>query len=150
MKNDQLEKVEEKSLEGLWELGAFGLQVPQDLGGLGLNNTQYARLVEIVGANDLGVGITLGAHQSIGFKVLLMNHLNTMQVLYSWPQLYISHLLYRVSCCLGLLNRRPNICRKYHLKSSLQLSVSLNLHAEVMQVPLNPELYSLLMESITF
>ena len=32
-------------------------------GGLGLSNSQYARLVEIVGAHDLGVGITLGAHQ---------------------------------------------------------------------------------------
>lgn len=53
----------------MWELGAFALQVPQDLGGLGLNNTQYARLVEIVGAHDLAVGIMLGAHQSIGFKV---------------------------------------------------------------------------------
>lgn len=72
LKNDQLEKVEETSLDGLWELGAFGLQVPQDLGGLGLNNTQYARLVEIVGGNDLGVGITLGAHQSIGFKVIIL------------------------------------------------------------------------------
>ncbi|KAK7863158.1 hypothetical protein R5R35_012772 [Gryllus longicercus] len=71
-KNDALETVEEKSLDGLWELGAFSLQVPQDLGGLGLNNTQYARLVEIVGAHDLGVGITLGAHQSIGFKGILL------------------------------------------------------------------------------
>lgn len=53
----------------MWELGAFALQVPQELGGLGLNNTQYARLVEIVGAHDLAVGIVLGAHQSIGFKV---------------------------------------------------------------------------------
>lgn len=50
-----IEKVEENSLKGLWELGAFGLQVPQDLGGLGLANTQYARLVEIVGAHDLGI-----------------------------------------------------------------------------------------------
>lgn len=45
------------------------MQVPSELGGVGLNNTQYARLVEIVGSHDLGVGITLGAHQSIGFKV---------------------------------------------------------------------------------
>ena len=51
------------------ELGAFGLQVPEELGGVGLNNTQYARLTEIVGGNDLGVGIFIGAHQSIGFKV---------------------------------------------------------------------------------
>lgn len=50
------------------ELGAFGLQVPTELGGLGLNNTQYARLTEIVGGNDLGLGIFMGAHQSIGFK----------------------------------------------------------------------------------
>lgn len=34
-------------MSGLWELGAFGLQVPTDLGGLGLSNTQYARLVEV-------------------------------------------------------------------------------------------------------
>ncbi len=50
------------------ELGAFGLQVPTELGGLGLSNTQYARLTEIVGGNDLGLGIFMGAHQSIGFK----------------------------------------------------------------------------------
>lgn len=71
-KNDLNEKVDEKTLAGLWDLGAFALQVPQELGGLGLNNTQYARLVEIVGAHDLGVGITLGAHQSIGFKGILL------------------------------------------------------------------------------
>ncbi|KAL3272867.1 hypothetical protein HHI36_014328 [Cryptolaemus montrouzieri] len=71
-KNDVDEKVEEGTLKGLWELGGFALQVPQDLGGLGLSNTQYARLVEIVGIHDLGVGITLGAHQSIGFKGILL------------------------------------------------------------------------------
>ncbi|XP_051284806.1 very long-chain specific acyl-CoA dehydrogenase, mitochondrial [Dicentrarchus labrax] len=71
-KNDALEKVEDHTMQGLKEQGAFGLQVPADLGGLGLTNTQYARLVEIVGAHDLGVGITLGAHQSIGFKGILL------------------------------------------------------------------------------
>lgn len=39
-KNDSLEKVEEDTLQGLKELGAFGLQVPSELGGLGLTNTQ--------------------------------------------------------------------------------------------------------------
>ncbi|GCC28011.1 hypothetical protein chiPu_0006437 [Chiloscyllium punctatum] len=70
--NDRLEKVEDKTMEGLKEMGAFGLQVPVDLGGLGLKNSQYARLVEIVGHHDLAVGITLGAHQSIGFKGILL------------------------------------------------------------------------------
>ncbi|XP_071503962.1 very long-chain specific acyl-CoA dehydrogenase, mitochondrial-like [Diadema antillarum] len=71
-KNDALEKVEDHTMQGLRELGAFGLQVPADLGGIGLTNTQYARLVEVVGEHDLGVGITLGAHQSIGFKGILL------------------------------------------------------------------------------
>lgn len=51
-------------------MGAFALQIPQELGGLGLTNTQYSRVVEICGYHDLGVGIMLGAHQSIGFKVI--------------------------------------------------------------------------------
>ncbi|XP_007950499.1 very long-chain specific acyl-CoA dehydrogenase, mitochondrial [Orycteropus afer afer] len=71
-KNDTMEQVEETTLKGLKELGAFGLQVPSELGGVGLCNTQYARLVEIVGMHDLAVGITLGAHQSIGFKGILL------------------------------------------------------------------------------
>ncbi|KAG0706566.1 Very long-chain specific acyl-CoA dehydrogenase, mitochondrial [Chionoecetes opilio] len=68
-----MERVDEDTLQGLREMGAFGLQVPAELGGVGLNNTQYARLVEIVGSHDLGVGITLGAHQSIGFKGILIS-----------------------------------------------------------------------------
>ena len=71
-KNDEIAEVEPQTLQGLKEMGAFGLQVPVDLGGLGLTNTQYARLVEIVGRYDLGVGIALGAHQSIGFKGILL------------------------------------------------------------------------------
>merc|ERR1712029_987141 len=70
--NDTNEKVHPDTVQGMRELGAFGLQVPEDLGGVGLNNTQYARLTEIVGGNDLGVGIFIGAHQSIGFKGILI------------------------------------------------------------------------------
>lgn len=54
VKNDTLEKIEDKSLAALWDLGFFGTQAPADLGGLGLTNTQLARIVEIVGAHDLG------------------------------------------------------------------------------------------------
>lgn len=39
-KNDMLERVEETTMQGLKELGAFGLQVPSELGGVGLCNTQ--------------------------------------------------------------------------------------------------------------
>ncbi|CAG5101934.1 Similar to Acadvl: Very long-chain specific acyl-CoA dehydrogenase [Cotesia congregata] len=72
VKNDDTADVDDKIKQTLWDLGGFSIQVPEKYGGIGLNNTQYARLVEIVGQNDLGVGIMLGAHQSIGFKGILL------------------------------------------------------------------------------
>ncbi len=70
--NDLNEKVPDNVMQGLKDLGAFGLQVPTEYNGLGLSNTQYARLTEIVGSHDLGIGITMGAHQSIGFKGIIL------------------------------------------------------------------------------
>ncbi|CAI5776186.1 very long-chain specific acyl-CoA dehydrogenase, mitochondrial-like [Podarcis lilfordi] len=70
--NEELESIQEETLAGLKDMGCFGLQVPEELGGIGLTNTQYARMVEVVGMHDLGVGIALGAHQSIGFKGILL------------------------------------------------------------------------------
>jgi len=62
-RNDREETVPPEIMAQLKDLGAFGLQVPTQYNGLGLNNTQYAKMVEIVGGYDLGVGIMLGAHQ---------------------------------------------------------------------------------------
>jgi len=45
------------------EVSSYCIDVDLCAGGIGLNNTQYARLVEIVGGNDLGLAIVLGAHQ---------------------------------------------------------------------------------------
>lgn len=69
MKNDETSDLDEKTRQAFWDLGAFSIQIPEQFGGLGFCNTQYCRLVEIVGSHDLGVGIILGAHQSIGLKV---------------------------------------------------------------------------------
>jgi len=72
LKNDQNEKIDDKLWETLKEMGSFGIQVPIEYGGIGLNNTQYARMGEIMGMFDLSIGIALGAHQSIGFKGILL------------------------------------------------------------------------------
>nr|XP_054752313.1 complex I assembly factor ACAD9, mitochondrial-like [Lytechinus pictus] len=64
-------KIDEKTLQGLKDLGLFGQQVPEDYGGLGLSNTEFARLAEIT-AQDGSIAVTLAAHQSIGFKGLLI------------------------------------------------------------------------------
>lgn len=70
--NDEIAEVPASVTEALQPMGAFGLMVPEQYGGLGLNNTGYARLVEVVGADDLGLGIYLGAHQSIGYKGIVL------------------------------------------------------------------------------
>jgi len=70
--NDLTKTVPDEGMVGLKELGMFGLQVPNDYGGIGLKNTGYARLTEVIGSYDLAVGIVLGAHQSIGFKGILI------------------------------------------------------------------------------
>ena len=66
-RNDREETVPPEIMAQLKDLGAFGLQVPTEYNGLGLNNTQYAKMVELVGGYDLGVGIMLGAHQVINY-----------------------------------------------------------------------------------
>ena len=71
-RNDREEGIPAEIFSQMKEMGAFGLQVPTEFGGVGLTNTQYARMVEIVGGYDLGIGIALGAHQSIGFKGILL------------------------------------------------------------------------------
>lgn len=69
---DANEKIDDKLWNSLKPMGAFGLQVPTEFGGVGFNNTQYARMGEIMGAHDLAVGIALGSHQSIGYKGILL------------------------------------------------------------------------------
>ena len=59
-------------LDGVKELGLCGLLVPQDRGGVGLSTTAYARVMEEVGGLDGSLAVTLGAHQSIGYKGLLL------------------------------------------------------------------------------
>lgn len=59
-------------LKGLWDVGIFAAELPASLGGAGLTNSQFARINELVGSYDLSVGITIGAHQSIGLKGLMI------------------------------------------------------------------------------
>lgn len=49
----------------------YGQQVPQEYGGLGLNATEYARLQEIISL-DGSIAVTLAAHQTIGYKGVLL------------------------------------------------------------------------------
>ncbi|TSK16227.1 Acyl-CoA dehydrogenase family member 9, mitochondrial [Bagarius yarrelli] len=70
-KIDEEAKIPPETLDGLKSLGLFGIQVPEEYGGLGLSNTMYARLGEITSL-DGAIAVTLAAHQAIGLKGILM------------------------------------------------------------------------------
>ena len=59
-------------IQGLRDLGLFGLIIPQEHGGLGLSNAGYARVLSQTSAHDSSVSLTIGAHSSIGMKGLLL------------------------------------------------------------------------------
>ncbi|XP_062551352.1 very long-chain specific acyl-CoA dehydrogenase, mitochondrial-like [Armigeres subalbatus] len=58
--------------DALWEMGCYGLMAPEEYGGLNLSNTGYATMGNAVGGVDLGLAVVLGAHQSIGWKGILL------------------------------------------------------------------------------
>ncbi|RXM93495.1 Acyl-CoA dehydrogenase family member 9, mitochondrial [Acipenser ruthenus] len=70
-KIDEEAKIPPETMSGLKELGLFGMQVPEEYGGLGLSNTMYARLGEIISL-DAAIAVTLAAHQAIGLKGILI------------------------------------------------------------------------------
>lgn len=53
-------------VEGLREMGAFGMKVPVEYGGLGFDQVEYGKIMRIVGGHDANVTALLSAHQSIG------------------------------------------------------------------------------------
>ncbi|KYO29859.1 complex I assembly factor ACAD9, mitochondrial [Alligator mississippiensis] len=70
-KIDQDAKIPPETLRGLKNLGLFGIQIPEEYGGLGFSNTMYAYLGEIFSL-DASIAVTLAAHQTIGLKGILI------------------------------------------------------------------------------
>ena len=58
--------VPEEVLDGLRALGAFGIKIPREYGGLGLSQVTYNRALEIVASRCISTAAFLSAHQSIG------------------------------------------------------------------------------------
>jgi alkylation response protein AidB-like acyl-CoA dehydrogenase len=59
-------RIPDEVLRGLGELGAFGMKIDQQYGGLGLSNLDYCRALSLVGSASPAIGALLSAHQSIG------------------------------------------------------------------------------------
>ncbi len=59
-------------LDGLRRLGAFGIKIPREYGGLGLNHVEYGRVMTLLGSHCGNVASLLSAHQSIGVPAPLL------------------------------------------------------------------------------
>ncbi len=71
-KIDDEGKIDRALLDELAEMGLCGLVVDEKYGGIGLSVTAYARVFEDLAAIDSSIAVTLGAHQSIGYKGILL------------------------------------------------------------------------------
>jgi len=63
---DRTGELPEDVVQGLRELGAFGMKIPEEYGGVGLNQIGYGRAIELVTSHDGNLTALLSAHQSIG------------------------------------------------------------------------------------
>jgi len=63
---DRTGKVPPHVVDGLRKLGAFGIKIPKEYGGLGFSQHSYTRAIRLVSSVDGSVTALLSAHQSIG------------------------------------------------------------------------------------
>src|SRR5256886_334630 len=63
---DRTGEIPPENFKGLAEMGAFGIKVPKQYGGLGLTQTNYGRAAVLLGSWDGNVAALVSAHQSIG------------------------------------------------------------------------------------
>jgi alkylation response protein AidB-like acyl-CoA dehydrogenase len=63
---DRTGRYPDEALEALAGIGAFGMNIEERYGGLGLSSTNYARALALIGSHDTATATWLSAHQSIG------------------------------------------------------------------------------------
>ena len=63
---DRTGEIPESVVQELRDMGAFGIKVPTEYGGLGLSQTSYIRAMEMVTSKDGSLTALLSASQSIG------------------------------------------------------------------------------------
>src|SRR3954452_23270508 len=65
-------KLPDSVIDGLKELGALGMKVPEQYGGVGLSQVYYNRALVLAGTWHSALATLLSAHQSIGVAEPLM------------------------------------------------------------------------------
>ncbi|HXY30288.1 MAG TPA: acyl-CoA dehydrogenase family protein [Gemmatimonadaceae bacterium] len=63
---DRTGEIDESIVQELRDIGAFGIKIPRQYGGLGLSQRSYIRAIGMVTSKDGSITALLSAHQSIG------------------------------------------------------------------------------------
>lgn len=63
---DREGKIPPRVVQGLAELGAFGMKIPKEYGGLGFTQREYGEAMKLITSQDGNLVVLLSAHQSIG------------------------------------------------------------------------------------
>ena len=69
---DRASEIPQHVIDGLGKLGILGACLPKSCGGLDLTQTQYCRLLELLGAHCAGTALFVNAHHSIGPRALVL------------------------------------------------------------------------------
>jgi alkylation response protein AidB-like acyl-CoA dehydrogenase len=63
---DRTGEIPQKNIDDLFAMGAFGVKIPKEYGGLGLSQVNYGRAAMLLGSWDANLTALVSAHQSIG------------------------------------------------------------------------------------
>src|SRR5437660_1353138 len=72
-------KIPEAALKGLFELGAFGMKIPKEYGGLGFSYTNYGRVLTLIASWSNILSLTVAVPQSIGIAMPILLFGNEVQ-----------------------------------------------------------------------
>ena len=69
---DREARIPDEVVRGLGELGVLGMTIPREYGGMGFNQQQYLRTMEILGGHCASTAVFVNAHHSIGCRALVL------------------------------------------------------------------------------
>jgi alkylation response protein AidB-like acyl-CoA dehydrogenase len=66
MRIEREARIPDKTINALKDVGAFGMKIPTEYGGVGLSHVYYNKALMLAGSANPSIGALLSAHQSIG------------------------------------------------------------------------------------
>ena len=67
---DREAKIPDSVVKGLADVGVLGMTISPEHGGQGMSQTNYCRVMEVIGGHCASTGVFVNAHHSIGLRAL--------------------------------------------------------------------------------